>query len=120
MPWRTSGSPSFSGGVYVGTDYNSASMLDISPSTGDQYTGTMYAKNAGQAAWSLEITSVIVTGSRINISLRGSLGASTSLTGTIQGHDLHLQVPQDGGQLEDYVFHPGTSAEYNSDLLNFP
>ncbi|MFF1625251.1 hypothetical protein, partial [Streptomyces sp. NPDC058272] len=38
---------------------------------------------------------------------------STVFNGTLDGNTLTLQVPQQNGQIEDYVLNPGTLDDYN-------
>lgn len=105
----------FKPGIYVGTDYNSASMLNISRGPDGTLTGTMNELTEGESPGALAMT-VVVSGTEITLNLKGALASETALTGTIKGDQLHIQVPQPDGTIEDYVFGPGTVDEYNSDV----
>lgn len=107
----------FGPGIYVGTDSDSATMVNIGRSSDGSLSGTMTAKNQGDSPFSVSI-SVEVSGSSIVFSF-SELGTQTSLRGTIVGNTLHMQVPQQDGTIEDYILQPGTVDEYNYDVTKF-
>lgn len=112
------GSPlGLTAGIYVGTDYNSVMMLNLTDNGHGQYSGSMNGKDQGQAPVTATATAT-VTGSKVTLVVSGAFSSQATTTGTIQGRELHLQVPQANGTIEDYVLHPGTVDEYNTDITN--
>ncbi|MFG1808548.1 hypothetical protein [Streptomyces sp. NPDC049040] len=99
-------------GTYVGTDYNSATMVTINRDSGGGLSGTMDSKTEGQSPVSVTLT-VSVSGSRFTFGFP-TLGTAETLSGTIRGRDLHMRSPQPNGVIEDYVLHPGTVDDYNA------
>lgn len=109
-------SPGFHPGTYVGIDYNSVTMMTFTATgTRGQYSGSMNSVTLGDSPVNTTLTAT-VAGSRISVTVKGYLGAVAVLDGTIKGTELHLQVPQPSGMIEDYVLRPGNVDQYNTDL----
>lgn len=103
-------------GIYVGTDYNSATMINVSKNPDGTLTGTLTTKQVGDNVVTIS-GPMSVSGSQFTFSFT-QLGTQTSLQGTVQSGDLHMQVPQPDGTVEDYVLKPGTVIEYNADVVH--
>lgn len=97
----------------VGEDYNSVMLLDTD-TTGSDILGTFdYSEEGG---FSMDHRHGKVTGrvhgSRVTLLLDLG-GGDTALKGTLHGTTLTVRAPQSDGTLEDYVFKPGTAADYS-------
>ncbi|MFD4563950.1 hypothetical protein ACFWOX_05900 [Streptomyces sp. NPDC058467] len=97
----------------VGEDYNSVTLIETTTQDGN-ITGTFDTTEIRyNSPEHLRATLTgTVKGSQVTLKASFTLG-STVLNGTLDGNTLTLQVPQQNGQIEDYVLKPGTVDDYN-------
>ena len=99
--------------VLVGEDPGSVTLIETTTRYGNitGTTDTTEFSNAGPQRQSASLTG-IVTGGQVVLSATFPTG-TTIFTGTLFGTTLTLQVPQQNGQIENYVLRPGTAADYD-------
>lgn len=103
--------------IYVGSDLDSATMINITSGGKGFFAGTFNAKNQGDAPISAPAT-ITVAGGQLTIDLKMALGGEVTFSGTMQDGNIHLQVPQTDGTIEDYILMPGSVADYNRDIID--
>ncbi|MFG2260235.1 hypothetical protein [Streptomyces mirabilis] len=99
--------------VLVGEDSGSVTLIETTTRYGN-ITGTMDTtefSDDGPQRQSASLTG-IVTGDQVVLSANFPTG-TTIFTGTLFGTTLTPQVPQQNGQIENYVLRPGTAADYD-------
>ncbi|GAA5014839.1 hypothetical protein [Streptomyces siamensis] len=108
-PLATSGLPH----TLVGEDYNSVTLIETTMQD-DKITGTFDTteiRHNSPRHLRATVTGT-ATGRQVAMTVSSALG-STVFNGTLDGNILTLQVPQQNGQIEDYVLKPGTVDDYN-------
>ena len=110
-------------GSFVGTASNAAVLVQWTRS-GGQLTGELQqalldgSGSSEQVSSQSEAFTGTISGNSVTLSLNAGLGSVTNLTGTLDGQQLDLNYPGQGGGVITIRMAPGGASDFNSDLTN--
>jgi hypothetical protein len=110
-------------GSFVGTASNAAILVQWTR-TGGQLTGELQQallEGSGaqeQVSSSSQAFTGTLSGNSVTLSLNQGLGSVSNLTGTLNGQQLDLNYPGQGGGIITIPMSPGGPSDFNSDLAN--
>ena len=119
----SSGGSNGTSGSFVGTASNAAILVQWTRS-GDQLTGELQqalldgSGSTEQVSSQLEAFTGTISGNSITLSLNQGLGSVTNLTGTLDGQELALNYPGQGGGVITIRMAPGGPSDFNADLTS--
>lgn len=110
-------------GSFVGTASNAAILVQWTRSAG-QLTGELQqalldgSGSTEQVSSQSEAFTGTISGNSVTLSLNQGLGSVTDLTGTLDGQQLDLNYPGQGGGVITIQMAPGGPPDFNADLSN--
>ncbi|HTX12078.1 MAG TPA: hypothetical protein VME22_25895, partial [Solirubrobacteraceae bacterium] len=119
----SSGGSTGTSGSFVGTASNAAILVQWTRS-GGQLTGELQqalldgSGSTEQVSSQSQAFTGTISGNSVTLSLNQGLGSVTNLTGTLDGQELALNYPGQGGGVITIRMAPGGPSDFNADLTS--